>query len=103
MDITKEELLEKIKKSGVKADTLNQLIGGYKGKLTEWKRGKTTLTQQEINIINDYLESKPVITEKALTEEELRLVTLYRRQTEQGKQGILDYAVFLENNQKKPL
>lgn len=51
----KEEILEQIKKRGVKKSFLCDLIGGYRGKLTEWEKGKTTLTKQELDIIVNYL------------------------------------------------
>ncbi len=51
----KEEILEQIKKRGVKKSFLCDLIGGYRGKLTEWEKGKTTLTEQELEIIINYL------------------------------------------------
>lgn len=100
MDISKEELLIKIDKSGVKAAALNQLIGGYKGRLTEWKRGRTTLTQEEMNIINDYLDSKPIITDKYLSKEELFLLNSYRNSTDHGKNWLLECAGHLESEQK---
>ena len=100
MEITKEELLDKIEASGVKLAYLNELIGGYRGKLTEWKKGKTSLSQEEMKIINDYLNSKPVITEKALTEDELILLNAYRQLSEQDKPRLLGYADCLESEQK---
>lgn len=52
---SKEEILEQIKKRGVKKSFLCNLIGGYRGKLTEWEKGKTTLTEQELETIINYL------------------------------------------------
>ncbi len=99
MKIAKEELLLKIDASGVKLAYLNELIGGYRGKLTEWKKGKTSLSQEEMKIINDYLDSKPIITESALTEDELKLINSYRQLSEQDKPRLLGYADCLESEQ----
>lgn len=39
------------KKQGITLTYLNEIIGGYRGKLTEVKNAKTTLTVQELKII----------------------------------------------------
>lgn len=71
---SKEEILEQIKKRGVKKSYLCDLIGGYRGKLTEWEKGKTTLTKQEIDIITDYL-----FDENNLQAEAIALYSKYSR------------------------
>lgn len=53
--LTKDEILALAKNRGVKLAFLNDLIGGYRGRLTDWKNGKTTLSDNEVNIISDYL------------------------------------------------
>lgn len=53
--LSKEEILALAKDKGVKISRLNELIGGYRGKLTDWKNGKTTLNETELHIITDYL------------------------------------------------
>lgn len=55
--MNKEEILTLAKEKGVKLSFLNELIGGYRGKLTEWKNGKTSLTEKEAKVITDYLMS----------------------------------------------
>lgn len=55
--MNKEEILSLAREKGVKLSFLNDLIGGYRGKLTEWKNGKTSLTEKEITVIADYLTS----------------------------------------------
>ncbi len=57
---TKEEILKRIDETGVSQKFLNNLIGGYRGKITEWKNGKTSLSESELNILVSYLfdESK---------------------------------------------
>lgn len=53
--MNKEDILSLVKQKGVKLSYLNNLIGGYRGKLTDWKNNKTSLTENEINIITNYL------------------------------------------------
>lgn len=54
-NLSKEEILNLAKEKGVKLSYLNTLIKGYRGRLTDWKNGKTTLTEDELKIITDYL------------------------------------------------
>ena len=74
MEKSKEDILKQIKKSGVKKSFLCDLIGGYRGKLTEWEKGKTTLSEQELKIITDYL-----FEEERLQSEAADLYEKYRR------------------------
>lgn len=62
---SKEEILEQIKRRGIKKSFLCDLIGGYRGKLTEWEKGKTTLTEHELEIIVNYLFDNSSIQDKA--------------------------------------
>lgn len=57
-NLSKEEILSLAKEKGIKISFLNDLIGGYRGKLTDWKNGKTSLTENELSIITDYLLEK---------------------------------------------
>lgn len=57
-NLSKEEILSLAKEKGIKISFLNDLIGGYRGKLTDWKNGKTSLTENELSIITDYLLKK---------------------------------------------
>ena len=43
--LSKEEILTLVDEKGIKLSHLNSLIGGYRGKLTDWKKGKTTLSR----------------------------------------------------------
>lgn len=70
----KEEILEEIKKRGIKKSYLCDLIGGYRGKLTEWEKGKTTLTEKELEIIVNYL-----FNEDNLQAEAIALYSKYSR------------------------
>ncbi len=54
-----QELLTIAKKRGIKLSFLNELIGGYRGKLTDAKKGKTTLSDNELLIIEHYLNVEP--------------------------------------------
>lgn len=47
------------KKQGITLTYLNELINGYRGKLTEVKNGKSTLTNQELEIIASALHTTP--------------------------------------------
>lgn len=52
---TKNEILTLAKENGIKLSYLNNLIGGYRGKMTDWKNGKTTLTNEELTILTEHL------------------------------------------------
>lgn len=53
--LSKDEIFKLVKEKGIKISYLNNLIGGYRGKLTDWKNGKTSLTNDELKVISDYL------------------------------------------------
>lgn len=80
MEKSKEDILKQIKKRGVKKSFLCELIGGYRGKLTEWEKGKTTLSEQELKIITDYL-----FEEERLQSEAADLYEKYRRLSPEQK------------------
>jgi hypothetical protein len=62
---SKEEILAKAEEKGVKFSKLNELIGGYRGKITEWKNGKTTLSDSELHILTEYLfDDTPSVAEE---------------------------------------
>lgn len=54
MNITVERILLLAKERGVKQSFINNLIGGYRGKFTDWKSGKSSPTKEEIQIIAQY-------------------------------------------------
>ncbi len=81
-NMNKDEILEMAKKRGVKLNYLSELIGGYRGKLTDWKSGKTTLSESEIKIITDYLSGLTDAETQLipfLTEKEKEIIRKYRR------------------------
>ena len=53
--VNKEEILSLAKEKGIKLSYLNDLINGYRGKLTDWKNNKTSLTEDEVSVITNYL------------------------------------------------
>lgn len=48
---TVERILDLAAQKGIKQSYLNQSIGGYRGKLTDWKNKKSSPTAQELAII----------------------------------------------------
>lgn len=59
--LSKDEILSIAKQNGIKISYLNKLIGGYRGKLTDWKNGKTTLTESELEILTNYILEKTIV------------------------------------------
>jgi transcriptional regulator with XRE-family HTH domain len=49
-----DKVLRLAKEKGVKQSFLADLIGGYSSKLTEWKNGKSTPTEEEIRTLADF-------------------------------------------------
>lgn len=47
-------IIELAKARGVKLAFINKLIGGYRGKATDWKNGKSAPTDDELRIIAGY-------------------------------------------------
>jgi len=85
-----QEIIEISKQKGIKLSYLNTLINGYRGKLTDVKNGKSTLTNDELLIIEKALsineqKNKPSSFEDSLTDEEFNLVMEYRKLTQEEK------------------
>lgn len=76
--LTKDEILTLAKEKGVKISYLNKLIGGYRGKLTDWKNGKTTLNETELSTITDYLLGTET-SEEPLDETDQQILMLARK------------------------
>jgi len=51
-----EIVLELIEERGVKQAFIEGLLDGYRGKLTEWKKGKSSPTLSELKIIAAYFD-----------------------------------------------
>lgn len=83
---TKEEILTLAKEKGIKLSYLNNLIGGYRGKMTDWKNGKTTLTNDELTVITKYLS---VYENLSLNDSEKLLISKYRSLSDEKKENLL--------------
>lgn len=72
------ELFEAIRQSGIKAKTVEEKLGFYAGKLADYKRGKTTLTDSEISTIYILIgKEKPATTEgDGLTLDEIKVLQI---------------------------
>ena len=93
--LSKEEILKLAKKKGIKLSFLNSLIGGYRGRLTDWKNGKTSLTESETEIIVNYLlgtDNASVDEKKTLSSDENNLIELFRSVDDFGREAIKDTA-----------
>ena len=53
MDIV-NNIIQLSKEKGVKQSFLEKLIGGHRGKITDWKSGRSTPTEEEVKIIAEY-------------------------------------------------
>lgn len=99
--LTKAEILYAIEEKGISMEYLNSLIGGYEGKLDDWKNGKILLNSGEFAIIKDYIlgvDAPPITDEdikyalfdgtEGITDEmyeEVRLFALEVKQRERAK------------------
>ncbi|MCL2617859.1 MAG: helix-turn-helix domain-containing protein [Defluviitaleaceae bacterium] len=63
MDNGNETMVDRIsmlmEERGVKQSFIEGLLNGYRGKITEWKKGKSTPTVLEVNIIADFFDVTP--------------------------------------------
>ncbi len=48
------KILQLCEERGVKQSHINKLIGGYRGKLTDWKNGKSSPSEVELNKISEF-------------------------------------------------
>lgn len=51
MHISAERILSLAKERGVKQQYISELIGGYRGKTTDWKQGKSSPSERDLEII----------------------------------------------------
>jgi hypothetical protein len=92
-NLSKEEVLSLAKEKGIKLSFLNDLIGGYRGKLTDWKNGKTSLTENELSIITDYLlgkESSPA-TSVDMSPDDKEIMTMIKSLSPEKKEMFLKF------------
>ena len=55
VNITVQRLLQLFSERGIKQSFIEGIIGGYRGKITEWKKGKSSPTEAELRIIAEFL------------------------------------------------
>ncbi len=91
--LTKEEILSIAKEKGIKISFLNSLISGYRGKMTDWKNGKTTLTTSELTILTEYLLSQGTSN---LNNSEKLLIIKYRNMSDEQKEKLLKSLTYEE-------
>jgi len=72
---TIERILMLMEERGVKQTFIEGLLDGYRGKVTEWKKGKSTPTNAELQIIADFFH---VSTEYLLCRTEERNSSFYQ-------------------------
>ena len=53
---TVERILSLMEEGGVKQTFIEGLLDSYRGKITEWKKGKSTPTAPELQIIADFFD-----------------------------------------------
>lgn len=51
---TIDRILTLAKEKGIKQSFLNNLIGGYRGKITDWKNGKSSPSNKDLEIIAEF-------------------------------------------------
>lgn len=52
-----ERMLFLLKKQGKKQSYIEEKLGSYRGKVTEWKNGKSSPTNEEIKVIAELLDT----------------------------------------------
>lgn len=92
-NLSKEEVLSLAKEKGIKISFLNDLIGGYRGKLTDWKNGKTSLTENELSIITDYLLGKenPSANSVDISPEDKEIMNMIKSLSPEKKEMFLKF------------
>ena len=53
---TIDRILELASERGIKQKFINELVNGYRGKVTEWKNGKSTPSDEELIIIAEFFQ-----------------------------------------------
>ena len=51
-----ERIITLMEERGVKQTFIEGLLNGYRGKFTEWKKGKSTPTDAELQIVADFFD-----------------------------------------------
>lgn len=109
LDNIVQKIIDTCKEKGVKQSYLNSLIGGYRGKFTDLKNGKTSLTDNEIKIIakalnvsNNYLlgnetKNRFPAEAKSLSDIENEILEIYNTLPKDKKQAFLTVARSLKS------
>ncbi len=109
-----DRIEELMKEKGVKVQFLCGLINANRSKIYDWKRGKSTPTPQELEILADYfnvsVEYLMGLTDKKnkpadfgeLTLEEEEYIKLFESLSEERQREVLDFLRFqFEKEQRK--
>ena len=93
-NISREEILSIAKEKGIKISFLNDLIGGYRGKLTDWKNGKTSLTETELSTITNYLLGNTQTSsenDKEMSAEDIEIMKMIKSLSPEKKEMFLKF------------
>ena len=63
-----------------------KLLALYRGKLTDWKNGKTTLTESELEVLTNYILEK---NHRCFSEKEQILIEKYRLMNAEQQEKLL--------------
>lgn len=97
------------KEKGITWTYLNEKVKGYyRGRMTEFKKGKTTLSTEQLETIAELLGTSldyllgntddpqpaghPASEDTGLNPQEQRLIEIFRELNEQGQEMVADYA-----------
>lgn len=111
-----DRLLSLAKEKGVKQAFISELIGGYRGKVTDWKNKKSSPSDEELRIIADYFSisvdylcgatDEPSINKKEaphegrqLNEKRKRYMTLYEELSEDEE--LMKYAEYIKSKRNQ--
>lgn len=92
--MSREEILSIAKEKGIKISFLNDLIGGYRGKLTDWKNGKTSLTETELSTITNYLLGNTQTSaenDKEMSTEDIEIMKMIKSLSPEKKEMFLKF------------
>lgn len=93
-NMSREEILSIAKEKGIKISFLNDLIGGYRGKLTDWKNGKTSLTETELSTITNYLLGNTQTSaenDKEMSTEDIEIMKMIKSLSPEKKEMFLKF------------
>ena len=56
MNDSVQRIINLLAERGIKQSFVEGMLGAYRGKITEWKKGKSTPTNKELRIIADFFD-----------------------------------------------